>query len=67
MEAVGFWPRGSEPCGRRRSGSGTPNAEHSSSLFAQSREIFRYRVVTDTLQPRLRLFSGLLCFVMQVS
>ena len=26
MEAVGFWPRGNEPCGRRRSGFGTPNA-----------------------------------------
>ncbi len=25
MEAVGFWPRGTEPCGRRRSGFGTPN------------------------------------------
>ena len=25
MEAIGFWPRGNEPCGRRRSGFGTPN------------------------------------------
>jgi hypothetical protein len=24
MEAVGFWPRGNEPCGRRRSGFGRP-------------------------------------------
>jgi hypothetical protein len=24
MEAVGFWPRGNEPCGRRRSGSVRP-------------------------------------------
>jgi hypothetical protein len=29
MEAVGFWPRGNEPCGRRRSGFGTPNGEDS--------------------------------------
>jgi hypothetical protein len=25
MEAIGFWPRGNEPCGRRRSGFGSPN------------------------------------------
>ena len=29
MEAIGFWPRGTEPCGRRRSGFGTPNGEDS--------------------------------------
>jgi|SRR5580704_283661 hypothetical protein len=29
MEAVGCWPRGREPCGRRRSGFGTPNGEDS--------------------------------------
>jgi hypothetical protein len=29
MEAVGFWPRGNEPCGRRRSGFGMPNGKDS--------------------------------------
>ena len=27
MEAVGIWPRGNEPCERRRSGFGMPNGE----------------------------------------
>ena len=38
MEAVGFWPRGNEPCGRRRSGFGTPNGENSTPCISFLRE-----------------------------
>jgi hypothetical protein len=38
MEAVGFWPRGIEPCGRRRSGFGTPKCEHSTPYGLRKQE-----------------------------
>jgi hypothetical protein len=50
MEAVGFWPRGIEPCGRRRSGFGTPNGEDST-LCARTSPGFLY--LSDNASDRI--------------
>jgi hypothetical protein len=47
MEAVGFWPRGNEPCGRRRSGSGRPTREFYSSCTYLTRFCFAFRNASD--------------------
>ena len=50
MEAVGFWPRGNEPCGRRRSGFGTPNGEDST-LCGTHLTRFSYRFPRTLSDP----------------
>ena len=48
MEAVGFWPRGNEPCGRRRSGIRyAQRGEFYSSCTHLTRFSFAFRNASD--------------------